>query len=134
MFVCLMIIIQLDNFSLIWRRHHCLWRAADFDLCYAQHSWPLNSEGSETCHTYCDTCLLFLMVISEDPWHSHLLPSIWQWSCHYLFLRLGSVATGDQTLISCTREERSTSTSPRRLNESNESENILGHYITCNLC
>ena len=37
------------------------------------------------------------MVISEDPWHSHLLPSIWQSSCHYLFLRLRSVATGDRT-------------------------------------
>ena len=20
-----------------------------------------------------------------DPWHSHLLASVWQWSCHYLF-------------------------------------------------
>ena len=29
-----------------------------------------------------------MMVISDDPWHSHLLPSVWQWSCHYLFLRL----------------------------------------------
>ena len=28
----------------------------------------------------------FRMVIFEDPWHSHLLPSVWQWSCHYLFL------------------------------------------------
>ena len=34
------------------------------------------------CNTYCDTGLLFIMVISEDPWHSHLLPSVWQWSCH----------------------------------------------------
>ena len=31
------------------------------------------------------------MIISEDPWHSHL-PSVWQWSYHYLFLRLTSVA------------------------------------------
>ena len=52
------------------------------------------------------------MVISEDPWHSHLLPSVWQWSCHYLCLRLRSVATGDRTPISCTRGERSTSTPP----------------------
>ena len=73
---------------------------------YARHSWPLSSEGSLTCHSYCDTLLPFKMVISEDPWHSHLLPSVWQWSCHYLFLRLWSVATGDQTPISRMRGER----------------------------
>ena len=32
-------------------------------------SWPLSSEGSLMCHTY--------LVISEDPWHSHLLSSVW---------------------------------------------------------
>ena len=26
----------------------------------------------------------FIMVISKGLWHSHLLPSVWQWSCHYL--------------------------------------------------
>ena len=31
--------------------------------------------------------------------HSHLLPSVWQWSYHYLFLRLMFVATGDRTPI-----------------------------------
>ena len=41
--------------------------------------------------------LPFIMVISEDPRHPHLLPSVWQWSCHYLFLRLRSVAAGIQT-------------------------------------
>ena len=61
----------------------------------------------------------FIMVISEDPWHSHLLLSFWQWSCHYLFLRLRSVATGDRTLMSRTRGERSTSTLPRQLSSSN---------------
>ena len=34
----------------------------------------------------------FIMVISKDPWHSHLLPRVWQWSCRCLFLRLSSVA------------------------------------------
>ena len=30
------------------------------------------------------------MVIFVDPWHSHLLSSVWQWSSYYLFLsRLG---------------------------------------------
>ena len=56
----------------------------------------------------------FIMVISEDPWHSHLLPSVWQWSCHYLILRLRSVATGDRTPIYHMRGERSTSTPPVR--------------------
>ena len=64
---------------------------------FDRHSWPLSSEGSLTCHTYCDTGHPFIMVISEDPLHSHLLPSVWQWSFHYLFLRPRSVATGIRT-------------------------------------
>ena len=58
-------------------------------LTYARYSWPLSSEGSLACHTHYDTGHLFIMVISEDPWHSHLLHSVWQWSCHYLFYDLG---------------------------------------------
>ena len=58
------------------------------------HSWPLSSESPLTCHIYCDTGQLFIMVISEDTWHTHLLSSIWQWSCHFLFLWLMSVPTG----------------------------------------
>ena len=81
-------------------------------LTYAQHFWKLSSEGSLTCHIHCDTGLPFIMVISEDPWHSHLLPSVWQWSCHTLFLRLRSVATGDRTQLSRMRGERTTSTPP----------------------
>ena len=45
-------------------------------LTYARHSWPLSSEGSLACHTYCDTGHPFKMVISEDLWHSHLLSSV----------------------------------------------------------
>ena len=60
---------------------------------YARHWWSLNSEGFLACNTYCGTGHPFRIVISEDLWHSHLLPSVWQWSCHYLFLRL-SVAVG----------------------------------------
>ena len=36
-------------------------------LTYARQSWPLSSEGSLTCQTYCDTGLPFIMVITEDP-------------------------------------------------------------------
>ena len=39
-------------------------------LSYARQSWPLSSEGSLACHTYCDSGHLFIMVIS-----SQLLPS-----------------------------------------------------------
>ena len=47
-------------------------------LTYVRHLWPLSSEGSLACQTFCDTGHPFIMVISEDPWHSHLLPSVWQ--------------------------------------------------------
>ena len=82
-----------EFFSLIWR---CMiWRVETINgeelqlLTYACHSWPLSSEGSLACHTCCATGLSLIMVISEDPWHSHLLPSVQQWSCHYLFYDIG---------------------------------------------
>ena len=31
---------------------------------------------------------IYIMVISEDPWHSQLVPSAWLYSCHYLFFFL----------------------------------------------
>ena len=36
-------------------------------LTYARHLWPLSSEGSLACHTYCDTGHPCLMAFSEDP-------------------------------------------------------------------
>ena len=95
LFVCLGFNVLLENFSLIWRRLNCRWRAAN--LTYARHFWPLSSEGSSACHTYCDKGHPFIMVISEYPWQSHLLPSLWQCSCHYLFKRLRSVTAGIRT-------------------------------------
>ena len=44
---------------------------------FTRHSWPLSSEVTLACHTYCDTEHPFIMVISEDPWHSQLLLSIY---------------------------------------------------------
>ena len=70
-------------------------------LTYAQHLWPFSSEGSLACHTYCDTAHPFIIVIFEDPCHSHLLPSIWQCSWHQLFLQLGYVAAGIWTPNFC---------------------------------
>ena len=58
-------------------------------LTYPRHLWLLSSDDSLACHTYV-YCVMghpFIMVISEDPWHSRLLQRVWQ-CCHYLFLRL----------------------------------------------
>ena len=90
LFVCLYV--PLKNFSLIWRSHHNGWRATNFDLKSA-----LMAIEQWARHTYCDTVHPFIMVVSEDPWVSHLLPSIWQRGCHYLFLRLISVAAEIRT-------------------------------------
>ena len=54
------------------------------------------------CHTYCDMRYPFIIVIYEDPWHSYLVPSVWQWSCHYLFIRLSSVTAEIRTLACIT--------------------------------
>ena len=58
-------------------------------LTYARHSWPVSSEGSLVCQTYCDTGHPFIMLTSEDTWHSHLMPDVWQWMCHYCINNLG---------------------------------------------
>ena len=39
-------------------------------LTYTRHSWSLSSEGSLTCHTYCDTGLPFIMVIRTRDTHT----------------------------------------------------------------
>ena len=79
-----------------WRLLSCIFLLIHY---YKNESSPrtLSSEGSLAIHTYCETDHSFIMVISEDPWHSQLLPSVWQWSFHYLFLRLRSFAAGIRT-------------------------------------
>ena len=67
-------------------------------VTYARQLWPLSSEGSLTCHTYCDTSQPFIVVMSEDPGHSHS-----QWGCLYLFEPLRR-----------TPKTSATSTPPRR--------------------
>ena len=54
-------------------------------LIHTRHSWPLSSEVSLACRDYCDTGHPFIMVISDNPWHLHLLPSVLQSSCHCFF-------------------------------------------------
>ena len=81
LFVCLKFIVPLErSFLLIRRRHHYRWRASNFD------------RGSvliaiEPCGFFNVPHLLwlgqpFIMVVSDDLWHSHLLASVWQ--CHNL--------------------------------------------------
>ena len=75
LFVCLFVFfVPLEIFQLIWRRNHYGERLQT--LNYTQHSWPLSSEVSFACHTYGDTWHPFIMFISENLWHSHLLPSV----------------------------------------------------------
>ena len=55
-------------------------------LTSARHSWPLSSEDSLMCHTYCDTGYPFIMVISSRTCDTHTYcRAFWQCSCHYLF-------------------------------------------------
>ena len=96
-FVCLGFFVLLEKFSFIWTpRHHCRWRAANFDLCSVLitiKQWGFTSVQNIFLYVW----HLFIMVISEDPSHAHLLPNVSQWSCHYLFLRRRSVAAGFRT-------------------------------------
>ena len=40
---------SISKISHSWRRHHCRWRAAK-DRAFARRLWPLNREGSLSCH------------------------------------------------------------------------------------
>ena len=66
--------------------------------------WPMLGTNDHwavrplACHTCCDTGHPFFMVISENPWHSHLSQAFGQRSCHYLFWRLSSVAAWIRSL------------------------------------
>ena len=98
-------LVPFENFSLIWIRYHYQWRATRFDQCTALitiEQWGFFSVPHLLWHeTSVHT------VISEDPWLSHLLSSVWQFRCHYLFYRITIVATGDQTPISCINDQSS---------------------------
>ena len=61
---------SLDTFSLIYGDVTITGEWLQF-FTYTRYSWSLSSESSLTCLTYCDTGNPFMMVISEDPWHSH---------------------------------------------------------------
>ena len=71
-FVCLFVYLGLSSHLRIFHSYGDVTIAGEGlqILTYARHSWPLSSEGSLTCHTYCDTGHPFIMVISDDPWYS----------------------------------------------------------------
>ena len=74
----------LKNFSLIWGRHLCRWGAANFDLCSALMA--LQQRGFFSVPHLLWHRHPFIMVIYEDPWHSH--PSVWQWKVEMSLLVL----------------------------------------------
>ena len=82
-----------QGLNYIWRRHH-YWLQI---FIYSRHLEPLSIEVFLACHPNCDTGYQFIVVISEDPWHSQLSPSVWQRSCYYFFVRLRSFAAGIRT-------------------------------------
>ena len=51
--------------------HHNRWRATNFD--WYRHSCPFSSEGSLTCHTYCDTGQSFF---NDHLWGSVILTPV----------------------------------------------------------
>ena len=57
-FLCVWFFVPLDNSLLIRRHHHYRWRVAIF-FTYARDSWPLTSECSLACHTYCDAASVY---------------------------------------------------------------------------
>ena len=76
LFVCLGIFVPLEKCSIIYGNVTITGEGLQI-LTYIRHLLPLSSEDSLECHTCCDTAYPLIMVISEDPWHSHLLPSVY---------------------------------------------------------
>ena len=103
---------KIDTYTMpfvVWR-HHYRWRASTL-YSYTQQPRSLSSEG---VLEYFDTRHPFITVISEVLWHSHLLPSVWKWSCHYLILRRRYVAAEIQTPNPTRRRQKLWTTVPTR--------------------
>ena len=101
LFICLGYFVPLENFSYIWRLHHCRWRAANFDLCPALmviEQWEFFSvphllwhgasicndylRGARDTHTYCRafssgavTTRFYDLGFSGLAWDSNTQPS-----------------------------------------------------------
>ena len=96
LFVCFGIFVQLENCSLKWRHHHYQWRAAHFDLCRALMAielWQIFSVPNLLWHG----TSVYNGHIQGPVTLTPIMPSVWQWSCHCLFLRLKSVTARIRT-------------------------------------
>lgn len=78
-------------------------------LGYLWQEFPWSKDIPEllACHTYSNTRHPFIMVLSKNHGHSHLLTGVRQWSCHYLFIfDLSLLQLGFKHSIFCMRGER----------------------------
>ena len=67
------------------------WDLKPANVTYIRHALSANE-------LFCRTLdISVYMVISENPWQSHLLKHFWHWSFHYLILWLRSVTAGIRT-------------------------------------
>ena len=106
LFVCFFVIpLSHYHFSLIRRSHHYRWRAANFDLCSTLMA--IEQRGFLCLPHFMWQGTSFLVVISVDPWHTHLLLSVLQRSCHYLFYILYLSVLGFEQPTFLMRGERS---------------------------
>ena len=108
--------IQLETYSCTKGRHYCRWKIRSlldtyclegsiaYHTCivclfvrgFSFHSRIVHPYGDVIItgkllpnFIYCDTEHPFIMLISEDVWHSHLLPNVWKWSSPTCFYDLG---------------------------------------------
>ena len=89
--------VNLENMSYPFVCLHTTSQFCLFALSfYARHTLPLISKGSLSCNTCFDTGHLLIMVSPSTRDTHTCLPSVWQWSHHYLYLRHRSVASGIQ--------------------------------------
>ena len=91
LFVCLELIVPLENFH----SNGDVTITGEWlqILTCARHSWSLSVPHL----LWHGTSVYNHNGNLKHPWHSKLLPSVKQWSCLYLFLRLRSVAAGIRT-------------------------------------
>ena len=89
------VLAPLKDLLLMWRRHNFPWRPSNFDLYSALIAAEQRGffKGANLMWHVASV----YMISSEDTWLSHLLSSVWQWSCQYLFSWRRSIVAGIQT-------------------------------------
>ena len=99
-FVNLMFFVPLKNFSFIHHGDVTIIDKGPQILTYTRHLLPSSRATpivTRVTHLY----------ILEDRCHSHPLPSVWQWSCHYSFNDLGLSCPGFEHPTFTMQSERS---------------------------